>query len=89
MSGLRLTGPSPHPDGTVYAVLCAPRSTTGTSTLVCDIVVGDDDWASGVTPFGVLTDASDGLADRLVMTGRNVPWFTFMGQKRMGPNRCP
>jgi hypothetical protein len=64
-----------HPDGTVYAVLCPPRSTTGTSTLVCDIVVmGDDDWASGVTPFGALTDASDGLAGRLVMTGRDVPW---------------
>jgi hypothetical protein len=79
--------PAAHPDGTVYAALCAPRSTSGSSTLVCDIVVvRDDNWASGATPFGNLTDGSDGLAGRLVRTGRNVPWFTFMGQERLGPN---
>ena len=79
--------PAAHPDGTVYAVLCAPRSTSGSSTLVCDIVVvRDDNWGSGATPFAALTDASDSLAGRLVMTGRNVPWFTYMGQQRLGPN---
>ncbi len=79
--------PAAHPDGTVYAVFCAPRSTTGTTTLVCDIVVvRDDNWASGATPFAALTDPSDSLAGRLVMTGRNVPWFTYMGQERLGPN---
>jgi hypothetical protein len=79
--------PAAHPDGTVYVVFCAPRSTTGSSTLVCDIVVvRDDNWASGATPFAALTDPTDSLAGRLVMTGRNVPWFTYMGQERLGPN---
>jgi len=79
--------PAAHPDGTVYAVFCAPRSTTGASTLVCDIVVvRDDSWAGGASPFGNLTDTSDTLAGRIVRTGRNVPWMTFMGQERLGPN---
>jgi hypothetical protein len=79
--------PAAHPDGTVYAVFCAPRSTSGTSTLVSDIVVvRDDNWASGATPFGALTDPSDLLAGRLVQTARNVMWFTYMGQERLGPN---
>jgi hypothetical protein len=78
--------PAAHPDGTVYAVFCAPRSTTGTSTLVCDIVVVRDDNPGGGAAFANLTDASDGLAGRLVRTGLNVPWFTFMGQERLGPN---
>jgi len=79
--------PAAHPDGTVYAVFCAPRSTTGTSTLVSDIVVvRDDNWASGGTPFAALTDPSDSLAGRLVRTALNVMWFTRMGQERLGPN---
>ena len=77
--------PAAHPDGTVYAALCAPRSTTGSSTLVCDIVVvRDDNWAAGASPWGDL--AQGGVAGRLVRTGRNVPWFTFIGQERLGPN---
>jgi hypothetical protein len=81
------TRPAAHPDGTVYAVFCAPRSTSGTSTLVSDIVVvRDDDWASGAAPFAALTDPSDSLAGRLVRTARNVMWFTYMGQERLGPN---
>jgi hypothetical protein len=79
--------PGLHPDGTVYAVICAPRSTTGTTILVSDIVVvRDDNWAAGASPWTALTDPSDGLAGRLVRTGRNVPWFTIMGQERLGPN---
>lgn len=79
--------PAAHPDGTVYAVFCAPRSTSGSSTLVSDIVVvRDDGWAAGGTPFAALTDPSDSLAGRLVRTARNVMWFTYMGQERLGPN---
>ena len=26
------------------------------------------------------------MAGRLVRTSRNVPWFTTMGQERLGPN---
>jgi hypothetical protein len=79
--------PAAHPDGTVYAIFCAPRSTSGSSTLVSDIVVvRDDNWGAGGTPFAALTDPSDGLAGRLVRTGLNVMWFTYMGQERLGPN---
>ena len=79
--------PAAHPDGTVYAVFCAPRSTSGTTILVSDIVVvRDDNWASGASPWGALTDPSDGNAGRLVRTAQNVAWFTTMGQERLGPN---
>jgi hypothetical protein len=79
--------PASHPDGTVYAVFCGPRSTSGSTILVSDIVVvRDDNWASGATPFAALTDPSDGLAGRLVRTGVNAPWFTFIGQQRLLPN---
>jgi hypothetical protein len=77
--------PAAHPDGTVYAVLCAPRSTSGSSTLVSDIVVvRDDNWATSGTTFDDLQQA--GVAGRLVRTSVNVPWFTTMGQERLGPN---
>jgi hypothetical protein len=79
--------PATHPDGTVYAVFCGPRSTSGTTILVSDIVVvRDDNWATGATPFAALTDPSDGLAGRLVRTGVNAPWFTNLGQQRLLPN---
>jgi hypothetical protein len=79
--------PAPHPDGTVYAVFCAPRSTSGTTILISDIVVvRDDNWAAGASPWSALTDPSDGNAGRLVRTARNVAWFTTMGQERLGPN---
>ena len=79
--------PGLHPDGTVYAVFCAPRTTTGTTILVSDIcVVRDDNWGAGASPWTALTDPSDGLAGRLVRTGQNVAWFTTMGQERLGPN---
>ena len=77
--------PAAHPDGTVYAVFCAPRSTSGSSTLVSDIVVvRDDDWAATGTTFDDLQEG--GVAGRLVRTSRNVPWFTTMGQELLGPN---
>ena len=77
--------PAAHPDGTVYAVFCAPRSTSGSSTLVCDIVVvRDDNWATSGTTFDDLQEG--GVAGRLVRTSRNVPWLTTMAQERIGPN---
>jgi hypothetical protein len=77
--------PAAHPDGTVYAVFCAPRSTSGSSTLVSDIVVvRDDNWAAGGTTFDDLQQGA--VAGRLVRTSVNVPWGTMMGQERIGPN---
>jgi hypothetical protein len=50
------------------------------------VVVRDDNLASGTTPFGDLVDPSDGVAGRLVVVGRTIPWRNFsqpaFGQER-------
>jgi hypothetical protein len=76
-----------HEDGVIYGVFYRWDS-GNTPNAVCDVVVvRDDGFAAGATPFTALTDASDGLAGRLVVTGRTVPAFgaggTFLGQNRL------
>lgn len=76
-----------HPNGTVYAIF--DRLTNiALPTITSDvIVVRDDNWGQGATPYNNLTDPSDGLAGRIVATG--LTW-TFnsgvsgMGQARIG-----
>jgi len=76
--------PAVHPDGTVYAVFYGWRAFTGSQATADVVIVRDDNWGSGATPFSALTDPSDGLAGRLVVTGRTVPWanFSTFGQER-------
>lgn len=80
-----------HSDGTIYSAF--ERATTitpvsgGVWNIISDIiVVRDDNWGTGASPFTALVDPGDILAGRRVMIGRN---YTFsllasLGQERGG-----
>jgi hypothetical protein len=87
--------PAIHGDGTIYAAFYRWISSTGSfgsNTLVITnaelIVVRDDNWGQGATPFAALTDPSDGLAGRRVATGLSFPFnrtgVAVNGQERWG-----
>jgi hypothetical protein len=87
--------PAVHGDGTIYAAFYRWISSSGSfgaNTLVITdaelIVVRDDNWGSGSTPFTALTDTSDGLAGRRVATGLSFPFnqtgVAANGQERWG-----
>ena len=76
--------PAIHPDGTVYVVFYGWR-VRGASTVTSDVVVvRDDNWASGGSPFTALTDTGDGLPGNRVVMGTALP-FTFMGSNGPAP----
>jgi hypothetical protein len=86
--------PAVHPDGTVYAAFYRWISSSGnfgSNTLVITnaelIVVRDDNWATGASPFSILTD-SDTLAGRRVATNLSFPFnqtgVAANGQERWG-----
>ena len=76
------TRPAVHDSGTIYATFYA--LTGGSSS--CDVVVvRDDNWASGGTPFQALIDTGDSKAGVRVVTGVNNPFLSlFLGQQRIG-----
>jgi hypothetical protein len=76
------TRPAVHPNGTIYAVFYA--LITGASS--CDIViVRDDNWATGATPFRALIDAGDTNQGVRIVTGVNNPFLSMnIGQQRIG-----
>lgn len=77
--------PAVHADGTVYAVFYGWRSFSGANLVTTDVVVvRDDNWGSGTTPFTALTDAGDGLAGIRVVTGVQFTWNGNLGQERLG-----
>jgi hypothetical protein len=87
--------PAIHPDGTVYIAFMRWVAASGDSdlnTLVITnaeaIVVRDDNWGKGATPFTALTDPSDGLAGRRAATGLSFPFnstgVASEGQERWG-----
>jgi hypothetical protein len=87
--------PAVHGDGTIYAGFYRWISQTGSfaaNTLVISnaelIVARDDNWGLGAAPFGALTDSSDGLAGRRVVTGLSFPFnrtgVAANGQERWG-----
>lgn len=70
--------PAPHLDGTVYAAFIhdwsgAPRV----------VVVRDDNWGTGGTPFQALTDPSDAKPGRFIAPVVTLP-SGVMGQNRLG-----
>jgi hypothetical protein len=72
--------PAVHLDGTVYGLFMAWRS----ATTMDIVVVRDDNWASGATPFTALTD-TDGSAGKRVATGvSRCPFGDFLGTQRVG-----
>ena len=75
------TRPAIHPDGTIYAAFYALIGGT-TSTDV--VVVRDDNWGNGVSPYQALID-TDGRPGMRCATGVTNPFLSlFMGQQRIG-----
>jgi hypothetical protein len=75
------TRPAVHPNGTVYAIFYAEPS--GGSFDV--VIVRDDNWASGSTPFNALVDPGDGKQGLRIATGVDNPFLSlFIGQQRIG-----
>lgn len=68
--------PAIHPDGTVYGLYAAFR---GTGTEV--VVVRDDHWATGATPFRALLDTDTQPGIRVVS---NLTGATAVGSQRAG-----
>jgi hypothetical protein len=69
-----------HPNGTVYAAFFHDQS--GSPRLV---VVRDDNFGTGATPFTALTDPSDSAAGRFVTGTITIP-IGLMGQNRLTPS---
>ena len=83
--------PAVHPDGTLYAGFYRWTTINGNftpaATITADvIVVRDDNWAAGATPFQALLDPDDNIVGRRVITGRTVP-FNNMSQPNFGQER--
>jgi len=75
------TRPAVHINGTVYASFYAAL-TDGTFDV---IVVRDDNWGSGGSPFNALIDPGDLKQGIRVATGVNNPFLSlFIGQQRIG-----
>lgn len=75
-----------HGDGTIYATFNGVRTMDASGNATCDIVVvRDDNWASGGTPFTALVDPNDGKAGYRVQTGVPLIWspgIATIGQER-------
>ena len=77
--------PAVHTDGTVYAIFYGWRAFSAASLITSDVVVvRDDNWGKGATPFTALKDPSDNLGGRLVATGVQFTWNGSLGHDRLG-----
>lgn len=72
------TVPAAHLDGTVYVAFIHDWS--GSPRLV---VVRDDNWGAGASPFTALTDPGDSVAGRYVAPAMTLA-SGYMGQNRLG-----
>jgi hypothetical protein len=77
-----------HTDGTIYAIFYRYRPPSPCVTpLASDVtVVRDDNWANPTPRFAALTDPSDGLAGRIVVSNVKVP-FINASQASFGQER--
>ncbi|TML86695.1 MAG: hypothetical protein E6G08_11635 [Actinobacteria bacterium] len=74
-----------HPQGRIYAVYFGWRTFASPTNTTDVVVVRDDNWGMGVTPYSAITDPSDTNAGVLVATGRSVPALsTLLGTQRIG-----
>jgi len=83
--------PALHADGTIYAITYRWTKTTATTgggfNITADVVVvRDDNWGAGATPFSSLIDSGDNLAGVRVVTGVTVP-FNGTSQATFGQER--
>lgn len=72
-----------HLDGTIYAVFFRWTACSTIPYTSDVVVVRDDNWASGASPFTALTGL-DGNAGVRVVTGISIPWFDTLGTQRIG-----
>ncbi|MFP3556909.1 sialidase family protein [Paraburkholderia sp. SIMBA_049] len=81
---------STHPDGTVYGVFLGWRAFVAGGPITSDVVVvRDDDWGAGATPYRDLVDAGDGQAGVRVAAGVTLPPFaSLLGTQRTGASAC-
>ena len=70
-----------HADGTIYAIFAGWRAEASEITMDV-VVVRDDDWASGGSPFTALIDPGDSTAGFRVQTGVSIVWDQTFGQER-------
>ncbi|HKG78398.1 MAG TPA: VCBS repeat-containing protein [Pyrinomonadaceae bacterium] len=73
-------------DGTVYAAFFRCTNWNGSAAIIDVVVVRDDTWGTGATPFTALTDPSDGLPGMRVVTNVTIPWVNgpALGNQRIG-----
>jgi hypothetical protein len=77
--------PAVAPDGTVYAAYFGWRSFSGSVATSDVVVVRDDAWGGGATPFRALLGA-DGQPGVRVVQSVTIPWSNAptLGQERIG-----
>jgi hypothetical protein len=74
-----------HPRGWIYGVYFGWRTFASPNNTTDVVVVRDNNWSMGATPYNAITDPSDGLAGVLVVTGRAVAALNSMlGTQRIG-----
>ncbi len=74
--------PAVHHSGVIYAAFFGWRS--GPTGFTSDVVVvRDDHWGQGASPFSALTDPGDGLVGVRVVQGQGIPGGAI-GQNRLG-----
>ena len=80
--------PTIHADGTLYAIYYRYRPPGPCASPIPSdvVVVRDDNWASVAPFFAALTDPSDGLAGRIVVSNVRVP-FINSSQATFGRER--
>ena len=77
--------PTIHADGTVYATFFGWRSSGATITTDV-VVVRDDDWGKGGSPFTALVDPGDGKPGFRVAEGVQIIFNDFLAQGRNAGN---
>ena len=77
--------PTVHQDGTVYAAFYGWRSSAATITTDV-VVVRDDNWGAGPTPFTALVDPGDNKAGMRVAQAATIKWNDYLGQQRQAGN---
>lgn len=77
--------PAIHADGTIYAAFYGWRASAANITTDV-VVVRDDAWGGGATPFTALVDPGDGKAGLRVAEGVTILFNDFLAQQRQAGN---
>jgi hypothetical protein len=75
--------PAIHHDGKAYAAFFGWRAPSGSGSSDV-VVVRDDHWATGATPFQNLIDSGDGVAGQRIVTNVNLNFGASLGFERTG-----